>query len=207
MPRVLQRRATLEDRANLEAIVRQHGWSMKTLSLAASELGLHPRTVRRLWNSSVRFVAEGGSVGDVVRERRNAQLARLEYLIARATEDKQYGAAAKAESVYAQVAGTFAPTRVEHAGTVSVFHSAAAAAVSRMSPEELHAAAYAGLPDGSASVPEAAPAVPAVIEATFEEVSTPDPATTPAPGPSPAVARALDRLTRGRPGRPVPGGS
>lgn len=192
MPRVLNRRATLDDRAKLETIVREQGWSIATMNRAAAEIGLHPRTIRRIWNSTVRYVAGGESVGDWVRNKRDEQLARLEYISAKATAAGDFSAAAKVEMVYAQVAGTLSPTKILHSGAVSVTHSAAVAAVSKMSHDELRLAVYQGTEQPRE-----------VLEAAFEpvvEAAEAPPEASTAPEVPPAVARALARLSAGRGG-------
>ena len=176
----------------LQAIVREHGWSVSTAMIAAEELQVSTRTIQRMWWRGVRWAVEGVNDG-TTDDLRARQILRLEETIAAAVQDKQYGAAVKGEQVYAMLVGTYAPVQVHHTGAVSVNHSAAIAQVSRLTPEELRALAT-GEPrqiiDVEATVEAAPPAEEPLVEAA-------PPAEAPRRLP-PAVERALERLKQNR---------
>ena len=129
--------------ARIQEVVMQRGWSMTTAASLADELGVSVRTVARQWVKVQRWTRASLNPAEVDRMRVH-QLMRLEHHIAGAAAKGDYSAAMKGELVYAQLTGTIAPTRVEVRGQVAVEHSAAIAAVSRMTVEELRAIVDAG---------------------------------------------------------------
>tara|TARA_R110000868_G_scaffold198409_1_gene444716 strand:- start:375 stop:1094 length:720 start_codon:yes stop_codon:yes gene_type:complete len=183
----------------LQAIVREHGWSVSTAMIAAEELQVSTRTIQRMWWRGVRWAVEGVNDG-TTDDLRARQILRLEETIAAAVREKQYSAAVKGEQVYAMLVGTYAPVQVHHTGAVSVNHSAAIAQVSRLTPEELRALAT-GEPRQIIDVEATVEAAP-VLEEPLVEAAPPAEAPQAVEGaprrPHSAVERALERLKQSR---------